>query len=97
VLTSSGPREDEATAPLEAGAELNARALRARTQLSPAFYSTAPPRRGRAADAGARVAPGVNGICAALGVAVPNEPFPHVNSTAEFGAMQASRADQPGS
>jgi hypothetical protein len=36
-------------------------------------------------------------ICSALGVAVPGEPFPHVNSTAEFGAMQASRGDRPGS
>jgi hypothetical protein len=26
-------------------------------------------------------------ICGALGVAVPDEPFPHVNSTAEFRAM----------
>ena len=26
-------------------------------------------------------------ICAALGIAVPDEPFPHVNSTADFRAM----------
>jgi len=26
-------------------------------------------------------------LCAALGVAIPDEPFPHVNSTAEFRAM----------
>ena len=26
-------------------------------------------------------------ICAALGVAVPNDPFPHVNTTADFRAM----------
>ncbi|TMK82221.1 MAG: sulfotransferase family protein, partial [Actinobacteria bacterium] len=26
-------------------------------------------------------------LCEALGVAVPDDPFPHVNSTAEFRAM----------
>jgi Sulfotransferase domain len=32
-------------------------------------------------------------ICAALGVAVPREPFPHVNTTSEFRAM--TRLDEP--
>lgn len=31
-------------------------------------------------------------LCAALGVAVPDEPFPHVNTTEEFRARQAERA-----
>jgi hypothetical protein len=29
-------------------------------------------------------------LCAALGVAVPDEPFPHVNTTAEFQASTTS-------
>lgn len=31
-------------------------------------------------------------LCAALGVAEPDEPFPHANSTADFQARQAARA-----
>jgi sulfotransferase family protein len=35
-------------------------------------------------------------LCAALGVAVPDEPFPHVNSTAEFRqSMRQEDASQP--
>jgi hypothetical protein len=33
-------------------------------------------------------------ICAALGVPVPDEPFPHVNTTDEFRAMANLRADE---
>jgi len=38
-------------------------------------------------------------LCTALGVPVPNEPFPHVNSTAEFTARSAARGPHlmPGS
>ena len=32
-------------------------------------------------------------LCTALGVAVPSEPFPHVNSTAEFLARTTRRDD----
>jgi hypothetical protein len=34
-------------------------------------------------------------ICAALGVAVPDEPFPHVNTTEEFLAMAGARDEEP--
>jgi len=45
--------------------------------------ATAPPERLLEWHPGDGWAP----ICAALGVDVPDEPFPHVNSTAEFRAM----------
>jgi hypothetical protein len=32
-------------------------------------------------------------LCAALGVAAPDEPFPHHNTTEEFVARQAARAE----
>ena len=34
-------------------------------------------------------------ICSALGVPVPDEPFPHVNSAAEFQAREPVERDQP--
>jgi hypothetical protein len=45
--------------------------------------ATAPPERLLEWHPGDGWAP----LCSALGVAVPDEPFPHVNSTAEFRAM----------
>jgi hypothetical protein len=40
-----------------------------------------------------RAGDGWQPICAALGVPVPEEPFPHVNTTAEFQAADQSSAD----
>ena len=34
-------------------------------------------------------------LCTALGVPVPDTPFPHVNTTAEFQAMMAGIVDPP--
>jgi hypothetical protein len=42
-----------------------------------------------------RTGDGWEPLCAALGIAVPSEPFPHVNTTAEFRAMTGLDAGQP--
>lgn len=34
-------------------------------------------------------------ICAALQLAVPEQPFPHLNTSAEFGAAQSAASEQP--